>query len=88
MGRKKQPQGFDWRAFTPEDSPKTPIDVFEDETHQRLTTPDHAEGDTAFDFKRPVYDFSTGREVATGKEFELSTAASEKPVALIFGSYT
>ena len=45
-------------------------------------------GGPAYDFSSPVYDFSDGTERATGREFRLSEATKEKPVALIFGSYT
>lgn len=79
---------FDWQAITPEDSPMTPMDLWADERHQDLSTAKLAVGDAAFDFKRPLYDFSDGREVATGEDFQLSAAVKEKPVALVFGSYT
>ncbi len=79
---------FDWQAITPEDSPMTPMDLWADERHQDLSTAKLAVGDQAFDFSRPLYDFSDGREVALGQDFQLSTVAKEKPVALIFGSYT
>ena len=79
---------FDWRAFTPEDSPKTPMDVMADERHQDLATPKLAAADPAYDFELPVYDFSDGTEVATGERFHLRAAADARPVALIFGSYT
>ncbi len=82
------PDGFDWRAFTPEDSPKTPMDILADPRHQELSTPSLSVGDAAFGFRRPLYDFSSGTELATGAEFDLLEAAREKPVALIFGSYT
>jgi hypothetical protein len=79
---------FDWRAFTPEDSPKTPMDVMADPIHQDLSTPALATGDPAFDFDLPLYDFGDGTERATGERFRLREAADERPVALIFGSYT
>ena len=79
---------FDWRAITPDDSPMTPMDVHADPAHQDLATAKLKAGDPAHDFARPLYDFSSGREVATGEEFSLLLAAKEKPVALIFGSYT
>ncbi len=86
--RDQLPSGFDWRAFTPEDSPKTPMDVLADPLHQRLATPDLAAGDPAYDFDLEVYDFSDGTERATGARFHLREAADAKPVALILGSYT
>lgn len=84
----KLPEGFDWKAFTPEDSPKTPMDLFADPKAQALSSADLAHGDTAFDFSRPVYDFSSGQKIETGQNFDLLLRAKEKPVALIFGSYT
>ncbi|MFV2090312.1 MAG: hypothetical protein ACC642_06630 [Pseudomonadales bacterium] len=85
---KKLPPDFDWKAFTPEDSPMTPMDVMADARHQSLATADVSQGGPAFDFSGPIYDFSNGRKVITGKSFDLLEAAREKPVALIFGSYT
>ncbi|MDH3601539.1 MAG: hypothetical protein OEU26_18150 [Candidatus Tectomicrobia bacterium] len=84
----KFPDDFNWRAVTPEDSPKTPEDVLSDLTMQRLGTPDVTEDGAAFDFERPLFDFSDGTERATGKTFRLLEAARSRPVALIFGSYT
>jgi len=85
---KTLPDGFDWRAFTPDDSPKTPMDVMADPKHQALATASVTQGGPAYDFSSPIYDFSEGRKIATGKTFNLLEAAREKPVALIFGSYT
>ena len=82
------PPGVDWRAFTPEDSPKTPMDVMSDPMMAALSTPQVAAGQPAHDFTREVYDFSEGRQIATGRRFNLLDATREKPVALIFGSYT
>ena len=85
---RKLPEGFDWRAVTPEDSPKTPMDLFDDPKVRALSAPDVTPGGPAFDFNRPLYDFSDGDEVKTGENFHLLTACQERPVALIFGSYT
>jgi hypothetical protein len=79
---------FDWQAITPEDSPRTPMDVHADPRHQDLATANLKPGDYAYDFERQIYDYSSGREVATSESFHLSIAAREKPVALVFGSYT
>jgi hypothetical protein len=79
---------FDWRSFTPEDSPKTPMDVMADPKATDLRTADLIEGDEAYDFKSTIYDYSDGTEKSTGEIFQLSRVAGEKPVALIFGSYT
>lgn len=86
--QKKLPEGFDWKAFTPEDSPKTPMDLFADPKHQDLASAKLNQGDPAFGFALPVYDFSSGQKVETGQSFDLLSRAREKPVALIFGSYT
>ena len=80
--------GFDWRAFTPEDSPKTPMDVMADPLHQDLATPKLATGDPAHDFELAVCDFSDGTERRTGEIYSLAKASAQRPVALIFGSYT
>ncbi|MDA1076490.1 MAG: hypothetical protein O3A63_17295 [Proteobacteria bacterium] len=89
MSEQKQlPAGFDWRAFTPEDSPKTPMDVMADPVHQSLATATVVQGGPAYGFTSSVFDFSQGRKVATGRVFDLLQTAREKPVALIFGSYT
>jgi hypothetical protein len=79
---------FDWRAFTPEDSPKTYPDVMADPHHRDLATAKLAVGDPAHDFELPVYGFGDGSERPTGATFHLQKAAAERPVALIFGSYT
>lgn len=79
---------FDWRAFTPDDSPKTPIDLLADPRARDLSTPKLKEGDLAYDFTLPLHDFSDGVEKATGDAFHLLHAAQDRPVALIFGSYT
>ncbi len=79
---------FDWKAMTPEDSPKTPMDLARDPETRDLATASLAEGDLAFDFELPVYDFSDGTERLTGETFHLSKIAADRPVALIFGSYT
>lgn len=86
-GRPDAPK-FNWRAFTPEDSPRTPMDVMADPKHQDLQNAKLAPGDPAFAFRRPLFDFADGKGRATGDEFDLLEACREKPVALIFGSYT
>ena len=84
----KSPPAFDWKAFTPEDSPKTPMDLMADSGRQALSSPDLAVGDRAYDFELPVYDFGEGSESATGETFHLGAVAEKSPVALVFGSYT
>lgn len=88
MAERPDPSKFNWRAFTPEDSPMTPMDVMADPKHQDLQTPVLAAGDRAFGFVRPLYDYADGKGAAIGESFDLFAAAREKPVALIFGSYT
>ena len=84
----EEPKGLDWRAFTPDDSPKTPLEVWADPALQDLSTPDLAVGDVAYDFDLPLYDYSAGVERTTGETFHLASEAKERPVALVFGSYT
>jgi len=79
---------FDWRSFTPDDSPKTPVDLRRDPNMRDLSTPNLGVGDLADDFKLPVLDFASGTERATGETFHLLDVARDCPVALIFGSYT
>lgn len=86
--KKKLPEGFDWKAITPEDSPKTPLDLFSDPRHQDLATANLSTGDPLYDFESNIYDYSDGTEKQTGRLFHLAEACQEKPVALIFGSYT
>ena len=84
----KLPKDFDWKALTPDDSPKGLPDVMADPLHQDLSTAKLDQGDLAHDFELPLCDFSDGTERETGRTFHLRKAAAEKPVALIFGSYT
>ncbi len=79
---------IDWRAFTPADSPMTMPDVLADPRRQALATPAVEPGGAAYDFSGPVYDFSQGKQIITGQRFNLLESAAEKPVALVFGSYT
>jgi len=79
---------FDWRAFTPDDSPKTLPDVMADPVHRDLSTAKLAPGDPAHDFALPICDFGDGMERRTGAMFHLRERAGNRPVALIFGSYT
>jgi hypothetical protein len=89
MSTEQEPQlKFDWRSITPEDSPKTPLDTMKDPALRDLSTPKLSVGDPAFDIELPAYDFSDGSERLTGETFHLSAIARDRPVALIFGSYT
>ncbi len=88
MTERKLPDDFDWRAITPEDSPKTPMDVMSEPRLQDLATPNIAEGDQAYNFSSRIYDYSDGTEKITSEMFDLAETTKAKPVALIFGSYT
>ena len=85
---KHLPDDFDWKALTPDDSPKGLPDVMADPVHQDLSTAKLEEGDPAHDFELPLSDYSDGTGRPTGQTFHLMKAAAERPVALIFGSYT
>ncbi len=84
----KMPEGFDWKSLTPDDSPLTPPDLMKDPKAIDLSTAKVAAGEPAFDFELPLFDFSDGTKKATGKTFHLAQIAANRPVALIFGSYT
>jgi len=71
---------------TPTDSPLTLHDVMASPVYLALRTPDLAVGDPAFDFELPVLDGETRER--TGATVRLSSFAGERPVALVFGSYT
>jgi len=89
MANEQEPRHkFDWRSITPEDSPLTPMDVMSDPASRDLATTKLSEGDPAFDIELPVFDFSDGSERVTDETFHLSEIARDRPVALIFGSYT
>ena len=68
------------RGNAPPDSPLTLRDVMSRDDYRDLMTPKVAEGDLAPDFELPCLDGSA----AVG----LSSLLAERPVALIFGSYT
>ena len=59
-----------------------------DPVHRALATADLVEGDPAYDFELPVFDFSDGTRRETGERFHLQQVAKARPVALVFGSYT
>ncbi len=68
-------------TFTPEDSPLTRAEVVASPLYQDLSTPKLSRGDVAFDFVLPRLDLP-------GERVRLSSFSGEKPIALIFGSYT
>ncbi len=69
---------------TPADSPLTMDDVMASPAHRDLSTPKLAVGDPAFDFTLPLLE---GHR-QTGELVSLGDFAGNRPVALIFGSYT
>ena len=71
---------------TPADSPLTLDDVMASPAYLRLRTPDLAPGDPAFPFDLPLLDPQTHRP--TGARVRLADFRGERPVALVFGSYT
>lgn len=72
---------MDPASFTPADSPLTVDDVMSSPLYRDLGTPMLAAGDRAFDFVLPRLD-------GVGEPVRLSNFAGNRPVALIFGSYT
>ena len=68
------------KSHAPKDSPLTLQDVLASEDYRDLCTPKVAEGDLAPDFELPL----AGREGIA----RLSSLVEDKPVALVFGSYT
>ncbi len=82
------PGNFDWRAITPDDSPMGLPDVEAHPVYRDLGSAKLLPGDPAFDFDLPLYDFSDGTRGETGDRFHLRAVAADRPVALVFGSYT
>jgi hypothetical protein len=68
------------RGLAPKDSPLTLQDVMTRADYRDLRTPKVAEGDLAPDFELPRLD-------GEGTE-RLTSRLAERPVALVFGSYT
>ncbi len=65
---------------TPADSPLTLEDVMSSPAYRRLMTPELAPGDQASPFDLPLLE--------GGGRVRLADFAGERPVALVFGSYT
>lgn len=65
---------------TPADSPLTLETAMGSPVYQRLMAPELAPGDPAFPFELPLLD--------GGGRVRLADFAGERPVALVFGSYT
>ena len=64
---------------TPADSPLTMEDVLSSPFHRDLMTAKLAPGEPAFLFELPTPD---------GERIDIGRFVGEKPVALVFGSYT
>lgn len=67
-------------GMAPEDSPLTLEDVMSRADYREIATAKVAEGDLAPNFELPQID--------GGAPVRLSSLVAERPVALIFGSYT
>ena len=55
VANREMPEGFDWKAFTPDDSPMTPMDLWESEKHQDLSNAAVSEGEPAHPIRLPVF---------------------------------
>lgn len=73
---------------TPADSPLTLEDVLASPLYGDLSTAKLAQGDPAFDFELELVDAHGDASRRTGRTVRLSHFAGERPVALVFGSYT
>ena len=62
-------------------------DVMSSPRYRDLWTPRLAPGDPAVDFELPLLDGARDRTVS-GETVRLASFAGERPVALVFGSYT
>ena len=71
---------------TPPDSPLTLVDVMASSVFLELRTPSLAVGDAAFPFDLPLLDPESHRP--TGARVRLADYRGQRPVALVFGSYT
>ena len=71
---------------TPADSPLTLGDVMSSSFYGRLMTPELAPGDPAFPFDLPLLDAETHGQ--SGERGRLADFTGDRPVALVFGSYT
>jgi hypothetical protein len=71
---------------TTADSPLSLDDVMSSPTYRALMTPTLTVGDVAAPFDLPLLDPETHRP--SGERVRLADFAGERPVALVFGSYT
>ncbi len=75
-------------TLTAPDSPLGPADVKVSGFYRDLWTAKVMRGDHAPDFALARFDCHAGRCEATGEVVRLSAYRGQRPVALIFGSYT
>ena len=68
------------RGLAPKDSPRNLQDVLADPDYRDIARPKVAEGELAPDFELPLID--------AGGTAHLASLLRERPVALVFGSYT
>jgi hypothetical protein len=71
---------------TPADSPLTLEQAMASPLYRRLMAPELRPGEPAFPFELPLLDPETHRP--SGERVRLTDFAGERPVALVFGSYT
>ena len=71
---------------TPADSPLTLEQAMASPLYRRLMAPELRPGEPAFPFELPLLDPTTHRP--SGEHVRLADFAGERPVALVFGSYT
>jgi len=71
---------------TPPDSPLTLETAMASPLYRALMAPELRPGDPAADFDLPLLDPET--HAPSGERVRLSSFAGERPVVLIFGSYT
>ena len=71
---------------TPDDSPLRLADVISSSFYGDLMTPELAPGDQAWPFELALLDPET--QLPSGEWVRLADFAGERPVALVFGSYT
>jgi hypothetical protein len=73
---------------TPRDSPLTAFTLMRRPGYRELATAKVRVGGAALDFELPRSDFTDGVGRPTGTTVRLSQYRDDRPVALIFGSYT
>ncbi|MGH3072842.1 MAG: hypothetical protein ACRDNB_11335 [Gaiellaceae bacterium] len=71
---------------TPADSPLTLEQAMSSPFYGNLMAPELRPGETAVDFELPLLDPETHHP--SGRRVRLGDFAGERPVALVFGSYT